>query len=646
MSRRMSPFRRRGTAVLGLAALLVLSACGNGDDAGGGGQDDLPDEDNELAQQAEEIREAEEAMNAALAGPAERHRQEAEELVDEMSTEQKAGQVLVGEYQGTDTASAAELVQELRLGGMIVMGTNVPEGADGADTEALAQQLEAIQGAAEDRGFPAIISIDQEGGLVTRVGDPLTEWPAPMAHGAVYQGTESVWSASQAHRFMGEELAELGFTVDFAPNADVTLGASDPTMGSRAFSSDPQAVSELSLQSLRGLADAGVAGSAKHFPGHGSVSEDSHYTLPVQDSSLEELQARDWAPFAEVIEAGAPMIMMGHIEVPALESGVASSLSEPAYQQLRDMGHDGVVVTDALNMGAIVNTYGADQAPVSALAAGADLLLMPSDVRGAHSAVVEAVETGEVPQERLDEAAERVVALMLWQQELAAGELEAGPGATQPEVLRTPPAEMQMRSPGTYPVPGTYSELGSGDGNSGDDDSEDGDAQDGDAQDGNSEETRSEEEDSGAEETAAEGEDGDPAENSAELIASELSAAAITLVTGECEADLASEGIQIVGGNAQDQARLSAAAEVAGIPVGQGATVVLIGGSQAVPGGDVAVALDRPEALDGATAQTQIALYGRTPASFEALVDVLAGETAPGQLPVPVGEHEPGTSSC
>ena len=123
------------------------------------------------------------------------------------------------------------------------------------------------------------------------------------------------------------------------------------------------------------------------------------------------------------------MVMMGHVEVPALEAGVPSSLSEAAYQEIRQMGHDGVIVTDAMNMAAVAQRYGGDQAVVDALAAGADLLLMPASAPGAHAAIVEAVESDQLPQGRLGEAAERVVALALWQQDLAAGELTAGPGA-------------------------------------------------------------------------------------------------------------------------------------------------------------------------------------------------------------------------
>lgn len=585
--------RRRllGTALLGA---LLLSACGEGDlggpDGEGAGEDGPTEEELAQQQEAEERAAAEEALdarNAVLAGPSDDHRGRAAQLVEEMSLEERAGQVLMGEYSGVDGSEAADLIEEHHLAGVIVMGHNVPSGDGGVDVDRLTAELETIRAAGgEGRAVAPMVSIDQEGGLVTRAGAPLTEWPTPMAYGAVPQAPEPEEDAHPAadtspvhhgHRQMAAELAEAGFQISFAPNADVTIGASDPTIGSRSFGSDPEAAAGLALSGIRGLAEGGLAGSVKHFPGHGSVSEDSHYTLPVQDQTVEELRSRDWLPFAEAAEAGVPMVMMGHIDVPDLDSGVPSSLSPAAYQELRDMGHDGVIVTDAMNMGAIAQGYGGDQAVVDALAAGADLLLMPASAPGAHAAIIDAVGSGEVEEERLDEAAERVVALALWQEELAAGELSAGPGATLPE------------------------------------------------------------------EIAPEGEtlwDAD-----AETTAERIAAQSVTLVEGECEAPLVEGSVQVAGGTEQDRARFAAAAQAAGLEVGHGPLVTLLGGSTP-SSGDIVVAVDRPEALADSQGATKIGLYGRTPESFAALIDVLQGAEAPGQLPVTVGEHDAGASAC
>lgn len=629
----------RSLTAAALTGILLLASCaGNNDGAAPPAGDDPGSESTELSQEQiaeqeraereEQVRQAIEDQEAALSGPDEQHQQEAAELVEEMTLAQRAGQVLIGEYSGTDADSAAQMIQEHHLAGVILMGHNIPDDTGAVDTEALTSQISTISEAgaaasgaedqdgqgdgeqddAEHRAVPPIISVDQEGGLVTRVGAPLTEWPAPMAHGAVHksgagqQSAAGLWSAGQTHRHMGADLAELGFTMAFAPTADVTIGAADPTIGSRSFGADPHSVSALALQGLRGLADAGVAGSVKHFPGHGSVTEDSHYTLPVQEQSLSELRDGDWLPFAELSEIGSPMVMMGHIEVPALDEGVPSSLSAAAYAELREMGHQGVIVTDAMNMAAIADQYGGDQAVIDALSAGADLILMPHSAPSAHSAVSAAVESGELDESRLDEAAERVVALALWQQELSAGALAAGPEADVPD---------ELADRATYgPADPDYDDALW---------AEPGD------------------EDAGAEASETEG-------GSAE-VAEQVAAASVTLVEGQCEAVLVEGALQIQGGTEQDRARLAGAAQQAGLEVGSGPVVTLLGGT--TPGsGDVVVALDRPEALADSAAETTIALYGRADEQFEALVEVLTGAAAPGALPVKVGSHPVGHAAC
>lgn len=564
------------------------------------------------------------ALELALGGPSTEMTEAAAEAVAGMDTAEQAGQVLVGQLgaAGTDPAS----IERLNLGGVIVMGDAVPEAADGTDdVEALAARLEQTQQALSvGRDWSGIVSVDQEGGLVARLQEPLTEWPTPMSYGAAAAGLEGVQDengdvatqlAARGHRLLGADLAQLGFTVDFAPSVDVTIGTADPAIGARSFSADPATVSALGRAATRGLLNAGVLPAPKHFPGHGSVTDDSHVTAPVQEASRTELQERDWLPFrallsgegsAEGTADGAaaegpaaeplytPMVMMGHIVVPELEPEVPSSVSAPAYEALRQLaapeggdgagtpeGYDGVVVTDALNMGALVERYGSDEAPVRALQAGADLLLMPSDLTGARDAIVEAVDSGEVPDGRLAEAAERVVTLLMWRDHLA-------------ETLAQASQEEKAAA-------GVVTEAGAG------------------------------------------------AEPEADAAATsrEVSAAAITVVDGVCDGPLVQDSLQITGGTAQDRARLTAAAEAAGLRVGSGPVVALLGGAREPGRGDVVVALDAPFGLatssvpdDGAL----VALYGRSPGAFEALVDVLTGEAeAPGALPVEVGEWPAGT---
>ncbi|MCU1518006.1 MAG: Beta-N-acetylhexosaminidase [Pseudarthrobacter sp.] len=353
-------------------------------------------------------------------GPQQRDQDAAAAAVAAMSPEQKAGQVLLPFFTGTDAQAHAAVVERLHLAGSIIMGDNVPLDPQGkVDLAAMAavNQRLATAATADGRPWPGMIGVDQEGGIVARLNAPLTEWPAPMSYGAA----GSAPLAKEAGQGLAGELVPLGFNTDFAPDTDVTIGPADPTIGARSMSADPEAASTLGVAFAQGMLAAGVLPTVKHFPGHGSVTTDSHLNLPTQPATLPELAARDWKPFQAAIAAGAPMVMTGHIAVPAWEPGVPASLSQPTYAALRGLGFKGVAVTDALNMGAVHKQYPAGSAAVMALAAGADLLLMPADVGQAHAAIVHAVATGRLPAARLDEAALRVATMMTWHARTAAG---------------------------------------------------------------------------------------------------------------------------------------------------------------------------------------------------------------------------------
>lgn len=350
-------------------------------------------------------------------GPTQAQYDDAKAAVARMSLGQKAGQVLVQFYSGINPGAAVEHSRRLHLAGSIIMGDNVPRTAGGVvDVRAMAHATQRLAAAAgKGRDWPAVIAVDQEGGLVARLGAPLTLWPTPMTYGA--SGNPAI--ARQALNSINEELSALGFTVNFAPDADVTTGAADPTIRSRSFGASPKLVSAMTTGSLEGALAAGVLPAVKHFPGHGALTTDSHLGLPVQGASVAQLQDRDWEPFKAAVEAGAPMIMMGHIAVEALDPGVPSSVSPASYQALRGLGFDGVVVTDAMNMGAIQDEYAPGAASALALAAGADLILMPADVEAAHAAIVAGVRDGSIPRQRLNEAATRVVAMMKYQESIS-----------------------------------------------------------------------------------------------------------------------------------------------------------------------------------------------------------------------------------
>ena len=332
--------------------------------------------------------------------------------------EQAAGMVLVAAWNAPDPAGAVDLVTAHHLAGVILMGGAI------VNRDQVMASTAAIREAAaqDDRWWPAIISTDQEGGPVARLRGLGPDLPAFMAAGS---STDAA-SVRTAYAAQARDMAHLGFTVDWAPVADVTVGANDTTIGVRSAGADPERVSETVVAAVEGFLSAGVLPSAKHFPGHGSVTTDSHVGLPVQSASIDALAGHDFAPFAAAIDHGIPMVMTGHIAVSAWGPEPATT-SPAAYAYLRDeLAFTGVVATDAMNMAGVADLYGPGAAEVAALAAGADLILMPRDPARARQAIIGAVTDGTLSRSRLDEAVGRVALMMEWQASLSEG-VEAAP---------------------------------------------------------------------------------------------------------------------------------------------------------------------------------------------------------------------------
>ena len=331
-----------------------------------------------------------------------------------------AGSIIVAGWNSPDPAAAAALVRDSHLAGLILMGGAI---VDGDQVRTLTAAVAAVS--AEDGSeWPAVISTDQEGGPVSRLEGLVPGLPAFMAAGS----SQDKALVADAYAAAGRDMTGLGFTVDWAPVADVTVGLDDPVIRVRSAGADPANVATTVVAAVKGFLDGGIVPAVKHFPGHGSVTTDSHAALPLQQATVATLAERDLVPFAAAIDAGAPMVMMAHVEVGEWGSGPVTT-SPQAYAYLRDeLGFTGVAVTDALNMAAIVDAYAPGDSEVAALAAGADLLLMPRDVEVARQAIVAAVTSGALSRERLDEAVARVSLMMTMQQDvadLAVGEVPA-----------------------------------------------------------------------------------------------------------------------------------------------------------------------------------------------------------------------------
>ena len=306
--------------------------------------------------------------------------------------------------------NAAELVARYHLGGVVYFAW----AHNTRDPHQIADLSNGIQRAALGAGTPVplLIAVDQEQGAVERIGAPVTLFGGGMGLGANGRPED----AFAAARIVGTELAAMGVNQNYAPVCDVNVNPANPVIGVRSFGADPAAVAALAAAQVRGYQEAGVATSAKHFPGHGDTVTDSHVALPVITHTLEEWQRVDAPPFRAVIAAGVDSIMTAHILVPQLDgSGDPATLSRPVLTGLlrERLGYDGVVVTDALGMRGVRERHGDDRVPVLALKAGADQLLDPPDLDVAFKGVLEAVRSGELSRERLAESVARVLRLKL-----------------------------------------------------------------------------------------------------------------------------------------------------------------------------------------------------------------------------------------
>lgn len=304
--------------------------------------------------------------------------------------------------------TAAELVSRYHLGGIVYFGWAHNTRAPGqvAELSAGLQRAAADSGA----GVPLLLSIDQEHGAVARVGKPATLLPGAMALGAGGSPAE----ARRAARIAGTELAAMGVRHNYAPVADVNVDPANPVIGVRSFGADPHAVAAMVAAQVRGYQAAGVAATAKHFPGHGDTGTDSHVGLPLMRHTRAQWEELDEPPFRAAVEAGVDVVMTAHIVFPALDpSGDPATLSRPIVTGiLRErLGFRGVVVTDALDMAGVRQKYGDGRVPVLALKAGCDQLLNPPDLALAHRSVLAALESGELTRARIEESVLRILEL-------------------------------------------------------------------------------------------------------------------------------------------------------------------------------------------------------------------------------------------
>ena len=333
------------------------------------------------------------------------------------------GQLLWFGFEGTSVpAWLRERLDAGAVGATILFKRNLelavdPDGPvplEVCDLDALIALNRELHRAAPD-GTPALIAIDQEGGLVQRVRAPATHWPPMRAHDG-FAAPEDAALAEQVGRALGDELRALEIDIDFAPVLDVHTNPANPVIGDRAFGTEPEAVARRALAFARGLDAAGVLACGKHFPGHGDTHTDSHEELPRIDHAWERLERIELVPFARAAAAGIPMIMTAHVVFGTIDPDRPATLSEAVVTGVlrRRLEYRGVIVSDDITMRAIIDHMGAGAAAVAAVRAGCDVVMVCRDEEQQQAAeaglIREAERDGEL-RRKIGEAAGRVRAM-------------------------------------------------------------------------------------------------------------------------------------------------------------------------------------------------------------------------------------------
>lgn len=340
---------------------------------------------------------------------------EVRERVSEMKLEEKVAQMfmitpeaLTGYSQVTTAGEVTyQALKEYPVGGIIYFSSNIIE------PEQLREMTRNVQDyAVEISGIPIFLGIDEEGGMVTRIArnDAFEVERFPDMWEIGKDG--DLEYAHYVGETIGTYLKDNGLNLDFAPDADVLTNSENKVIGKRAFSDDALLTAEMAVNVMQGLESQNVYACMKHFPGHGGTVGDTHQGYAYTERIIEELRQEELIPFQYGIENGISFIMVSHIALPNIigDETPASTSKYIVTDILRDeMGYDGIVITDAMNMGAITTCYNSADAAIAAVLAGVDIVLMPGDFKAAYQGVMDAVVNGEIEEERINESVKRIL---------------------------------------------------------------------------------------------------------------------------------------------------------------------------------------------------------------------------------------------
>ena len=366
----------------------------------------------ETETEPEEVKEPEKSAEELL-------EEQIDKMIADMSLEERVLQLFVITPEAltrVDTVVAAgeatkEAIIERPVGGLIYFQKNLQ------NPEQVKEMLSNTYQYYREAGAPVpFLSVDEEGGSVARIGGQSAFGVERLPDMRVIGENGNVEEAKRVGDVIGSYLSELGFNLDFAPDADVLTNPQNEVVKKRSFGSDAELVSRMSMAVVKGLEEHGIYATLKHYPGHGATLSDSHKGYAYTDKTLEELMGEELIPFKEGISEDIHFIMVAHISVPEItKDTVPCSLSPYMVTDVlrEQLGYQGIVITDAMNMGAISQEYNSKEASVMALKAGVDLVLMPTDFEEAYQGVLSAIEEGELTEERIDESVRRVLRLKI-----------------------------------------------------------------------------------------------------------------------------------------------------------------------------------------------------------------------------------------
>ncbi|MFS0869425.1 beta-N-acetylhexosaminidase [Paenibacillus xylanilyticus] len=394
-----------------MGILLLLAACGqaskpdssaNSSASSNTEQQAAPDNSDGSLTTGEE-----ENSNQQNNTPPEEETDPVQEQLDQLTLDEKIGQMILAGVQGTALdEQAKQMIVNQKVGGIIFYANNV------TTLQGTAKFVQSIKEANRSNPVPIFMSVDQEGGKVSRMPEAVESIPSNGKVGA----TKDAELAETMGELLARQIKLAGFNVDFAPVLDVNSNPNNSVIGDRSFGSAVELVSRLGIAEMKGLRSEGIIPVVKHFPGHGDTSVDSHLDLPVVNKTEKQLAELEWIPFQAAVKEHVEAVMVAHILFPKLDPDHPASLSDVIIgEHLRDkFNYDGVVITDDLSMGAIAKNYKLNEAAIATVQAGSDILLVAHSYESAKTifdTLKDAVKKGKITESRIDESVYRILTL-------------------------------------------------------------------------------------------------------------------------------------------------------------------------------------------------------------------------------------------